>query len=183
MVTINIEKKILDEQLALGKKVSIVCYTEFNGANIEKIFPDDFTPEQQLMFKDMYDLLAYEGEVSRKIFKCKNEGNVITISGYARTGVGVDDVEDFVQGEPFELSFTRFGITKKSVTIYTNYGTPLTQVQLDSLKEIGIEVTGFGDEFEIMDFDSDISIQLVTEYGDSYVDFGDFTRGQIIFKK
>lgn len=183
MVRIQIEEKIVDEQLLSGKTIEIEYTTAFNQKVITKTFPNDFNSEEQQLFKNIYEKVVYESEIGCNIFRCENTNRVITISGYTRIGNTVDDVENFTNSKVIKLVFTRYGLSQKRVEVELQYGDNFTQQQIDELLAIGIQITGNSNVFEIVNFDSDISVEIVKEYEDSYIDLGGFDEGKIIFKK
>ncbi len=183
MVKIEIPNKIVDEQLLNGEKITIQFFTTFNQTFIEKIFPDDFTPEEQQVFKNVYELAVYGSEVGKNIFRCFNSGKNINISGYKRTEPNETSVVDFAPEKLIKLQFTRHGIGNKSVEIKNNLGSTFTQQQLDELIQIGITIQGTTGQFDVIDYDGDIAIEIIKDAEDSFIDLGGFQNGRIVFIK
>lgn len=183
MIQLIIDEKIVDEQLMTGKTIPVRFITMFNGKKIVKTFPNDFTPEQQMLMKQIYDLAVYGSEVGQKVIRCSNDGMAITVNGYERTEPHVDGIVDFPADEQITLEFTRHGIETNSVQLAVALDEPFDETHAEMLESTGIEVTGTGGNFGIVGFTGDISIQVIKQSTDSFIDLGDFENGRITFKK
>ena len=183
MIQIIIDEKIHNEQLAKGKKIDVKYITTFNQKKVSKVFPDDFTEQEMVIMKQFYDKVVYENEVGNNVYRCNNDGNAITLSAYKRIAPTETGIEHFTDDKQITWKFTRHGLRDEIVNVSLGYNEDFTQENLDDLVEIGIEVSGKANNFGLIGYNSDISIQLVTGKDNSVISLGDFENGVLIFKK
>ena len=182
-IKLTISEKITDEQLLAGKKINIEFETLFNGKREIKVFPDDFTVEQQETFKQVYEQAVYGSEVGEKIFRCENTGSQISISGYTRTEPTETGIEDFDETTPLQILFTRHGIKDLSEKITTNFFSSFKEDEISRLRNLGIAVSGTTSDFQITNYDGDVTVQVLKNEVDSYINIGDFVEGKVTYSK
>lgn len=182
-IQLIIPNKIVDEQLLLGQKIEFEYITLFNNTVRLKIFPDDFSLEEQGLFKKVYEEAVYGSEVGNKIYKCSNQANTITINGYKRIEPTELGAQDFDITEVIKLKFTRFGIKNTFREIEYNFSESVSQSEIEKLLEIGILLSSTNDNLTIDSYNGDISIEIIKEDSDSFIDLGDFKNGTLILSK
>lgn len=183
MIQLIIDQKIVDQQLMEGKKIEIIFSTLFNATDVIKKFPDDFTPEQQTLMKQIYDLAVYGSEVGNRVYKCSNEGAVIAITGYTRIEPTVDGIMNFPVDDKITLEFSRHGLDVKAALLEIELNESFNEAHSALLETIGIKVNGTGGNFEIIEFTGDISIGVIKNPTDSFINMGDFKNGKLIIQK
>ena len=183
MIQIIIDEKIHNEQLAKGKKINVKYITTFNKKKVSKVFPDDFTEQEMAIMKQLYDKVVYENEVGNDVYRCNNDGNAIYLSGYKRISPTETGIEHFTNDKVITWKFIRHGLQDEIVNVSLGYNKTFSQEHKDQLAEIGVDVSGKGNEFGLVGYNSDVSIKIIGSKEDSIINLGDFVKGKIDFKK
>lgn len=179
-IVLIIDEKITLEQLMQGKKVEVIYETSFNNKTQIKIFPDDYIPEEQYIFKKVYDDAVYGSEVGSKIHKLVSIGNNIQITVKTRLGTLENDLALVDTSHMINMKFTRHGFTKEDVTISVPYGDNFSQSDIDLLSTLGIIVEGVSNNFNVLQQRGDLTIEVIKEPNDSFISLPDFDNGKIL---
>ena len=183
MIQIIIDEKIHNEQLAKGKKIGVKYITSFNQKKVSKVFPDDFTEQEMAIMKQLYDKVVYENEVGNDVYRCNNDGNAIYLSAYKRIEPTETGIEHFTNDKLITWKFTRHGLQDETINVSLGYNEDFTQEHKEQLAEIGVEVSGKANDFGLIGYNSDVSIQVVTGKDNPVISLGDFENGVLKFKK
>ena len=183
MIQIIIDEKIHNEQLAKGKKIEVKYITTFNQKKVSKVFPDDFTEQEMAVMKQLYDKVVYENEVGNNVYRCNNDGNTIYLSAYKRIKPTETGIKHFTDDKIITWKFTRHGLQDEIVNISLGYNETFSQEHQDQLAEIGVDVSGKANDFGLIGYNSDVSIQIIQGKEDSVISLGDFVDGFVTFKK
>lgn len=179
-IILIIQEKITEEQLMTGKTVEVVYETLFNGKTQTKIFPNDFTPEEQLFFKSVYDDAVYGSEINNHIYKCKNIDNNITLEIKTRYGINADDLQIVDNTHIIKFKITKFGFETQEIFLENLYGEEFTQQNIDLLLSIGVVLTGVSNDFTVTQQSCDIAIEILKENNDAYINLNNFENGKTI---
>ncbi len=179
-VILIIQEKITEEQLMTGKTVEIVYETLFNGKTQTKIFPNDFSPEEQLFFKSVYDDAVYGSEIETHIYKCKNIDNNITLEIKNRYGMNPDDLQVETNEHVIKFKITKFGFETQEIFFEALYSEAFTTEVNDLLLTLGVVLDGVSNNFTVTEQLCDIAIEVLKENNDSYINLDNFVNGKTI---